>query len=191
MLFYLWCLLGLGSHTSRVVLLLMSLFASPFYLNIHIVMAAIKLVKHLFIIIFKNTCVFQKHDLMKHVSHQCIVMQFILELAKSLEQDPRSCVRAFFSRYHSAHHFVVCQLLKSCWILLVFFFRLRMYIRFYLSFHREKATRNFVSTMYWEIYFCLATFLIFIVVAQVYFVTFNFVTGLFFLIIQPDLCCYL
>lgn len=92
----------------------MSLFASPFYLNIHIVMAAIKLVKHLFIIIFKNTCVFQKHDLMKHVSHQCIVMQFILELAKSLEQDPRSCVRAFFSRYHSAHHFVVCQLLKSC-----------------------------------------------------------------------------
>ncbi|XP_076467398.1 hsp90 co-chaperone Cdc37-like isoform X2 [Babylonia areolata] len=40
----------------------------------------------------------EKHDLMKHVSHQTIVMQFILELARSLEQDPRSCVRAFFSR---------------------------------------------------------------------------------------------
>lgn len=40
----------------------------------------------------------EKHDLMNHVSHQCIVMQFVLELAKSLQQDPRSCVRAFFSR---------------------------------------------------------------------------------------------
>ncbi|KAK6168966.1 hypothetical protein SNE40_020110 [Patella caerulea] len=40
----------------------------------------------------------EKHDLMNHVSHQVIVMQFILELAKSLERDPRSCVRAFFSR---------------------------------------------------------------------------------------------
>lgn len=40
----------------------------------------------------------EKTDLMKHVSHQCIVMQFILELAKSLKQDPRSCVGAFFSR---------------------------------------------------------------------------------------------
>merc|ERR1719158_376099 len=35
---------------------------------------------------------------MEHVSHQCIVMQFILELAKSLKTDPRSCVGAFFSR---------------------------------------------------------------------------------------------
>ena len=43
--------------------------------------------------------IYQKHDLMKHVSHQCIVMQFILELARSLKTDPRSCVRAFFSRY--------------------------------------------------------------------------------------------
>ncbi|KAH9503671.1 hsp90 co-chaperone Cdc37 [Bulinus truncatus] len=40
----------------------------------------------------------EKHELMKHVSHQCIVMQFILELAKSLKTDPRSCVGAFFSR---------------------------------------------------------------------------------------------
>lgn len=40
----------------------------------------------------------EKHDLMKHVSHQTIVMQFILELARSLKQDPRSCVRPFFAR---------------------------------------------------------------------------------------------
>uniref|UniRef100_A0A0B6Y952 Hsp90 chaperone protein kinase-targeting subunit n=1 Tax=Arion vulgaris TaxID=1028688 RepID=A0A0B6Y952_9EUPU len=40
----------------------------------------------------------EKHDLMTHVSHQCIVMQFILELARSLKTDPRSCVGAFFSR---------------------------------------------------------------------------------------------
>jgi cell division cycle protein 37 len=40
----------------------------------------------------------EKHDLMNHVAHQTIVMQFILELARSLELDPRGCVRAFFSR---------------------------------------------------------------------------------------------
>ena len=45
-------------------------------------------------------CVYptQKHELMNHVAHQTIVMQFILELAKSLDVDPRGCVRAFFSR---------------------------------------------------------------------------------------------
>jgi len=35
---------------------------------------------------------------MNHVAHQTIVMQFILELARSLELDPRGCIRAFFSR---------------------------------------------------------------------------------------------
>jgi cell division cycle protein 37 len=40
----------------------------------------------------------EKKDLMDHVAHQTIVMQFILELAKSLELDPRGCIRAFFSR---------------------------------------------------------------------------------------------
>ncbi|VDP82406.1 unnamed protein product [Echinostoma caproni] len=38
-----------------------------------------------------------KFDLMNHVSHQCIVMQFMLELAKSLKCDPRSCIRPFFA----------------------------------------------------------------------------------------------
>ena len=35
---------------------------------------------------------------MEHVAHQSIVMQFILELAKELKVDPRSCVSSFFSR---------------------------------------------------------------------------------------------
>lgn len=45
-----------------------------------------------------NLEVEEKTDLMNHVAHQTIVMQFILELAKSLELDPRGCIRAFFSR---------------------------------------------------------------------------------------------
>lgn len=45
-----------------------------------------------------NLEVEEKKDLMNHVAHQTIVMQFILELARSLDVDPRSCVRAFFSR---------------------------------------------------------------------------------------------
>jgi len=45
-----------------------------------------------------NLEVQEKHDLMSHVAHQTIVMQFILELARTLERDPRSCVRAFFTR---------------------------------------------------------------------------------------------
>ena len=36
---------------------------------------------------------------MNHVAHQTIVMQFILELAKQLDIDPRGCVRSFFSRF--------------------------------------------------------------------------------------------
>lgn len=41
---------------------------------------------------------FQKHDLMEHVAHQCICMQYILELSKQLDVDPRACVGSFFSR---------------------------------------------------------------------------------------------
>lgn len=44
----------------------------------------------------------EKKELMKHVSHQTIVMQFILELAKQLKVDPKSCVNAFFSRIRLA-----------------------------------------------------------------------------------------
>ena len=35
---------------------------------------------------------------MEHVAHQCIVMQFILELSKTLKYDPRTCVGPFFSK---------------------------------------------------------------------------------------------
>ncbi|XP_067950733.1 hsp90 co-chaperone Cdc37-like [Watersipora subatra] len=44
----------------------------------------------------------EKEDLMAHVSHQTIVMQFILELAKNLKVDPRACVKAFFTRIRQA-----------------------------------------------------------------------------------------
>jgi len=44
----------------------------------------------------------EKHDLMAHVSHQTICMQFILELAKQLKRDPRSCISAFFHRIQQA-----------------------------------------------------------------------------------------
>lgn len=40
----------------------------------------------------------EKHDLMEHVAHQCIVMQFILELSKTLNQHPRACVDPFFKK---------------------------------------------------------------------------------------------
>ncbi|EDW79535.1 uncharacterized protein Dwil_GK20531 [Drosophila willistoni] len=40
----------------------------------------------------------EKHELMAHVAHQCICMQYILELAKQLNVDPRACVSSFFSK---------------------------------------------------------------------------------------------
>lgn len=44
----------------------------------------------------------EKHDLMEHVAHQCIVMQFILELSKTLKADPRACVGPFFTKMQTA-----------------------------------------------------------------------------------------
>ncbi|XP_023212656.1 hsp90 co-chaperone Cdc37-like [Centruroides sculpturatus] len=49
-----------------------------------------------------NLEVEQKHQLMEHVAHQCICMQYILELAKQLDTDPRACVSSFFSRIQLA-----------------------------------------------------------------------------------------
>ncbi len=40
----------------------------------------------------------EKASLMEHIAHQCICMQFILELSKHLDRDPRSCVGSFFSK---------------------------------------------------------------------------------------------
>lgn len=50
----------------------------------------------------------QKHALMEQVAHQTIVMQFILELAKSLKVDPRGCFRQFFEKIK-----VTCWLKKN------------------------------------------------------------------------------
>ncbi|XP_031835885.1 cell division cycle protein 37 [Nomia melanderi] len=44
----------------------------------------------------------EKHDLMEHVAHQCICVQYILELSKQLDVDPRACVGSFFSRIQIA-----------------------------------------------------------------------------------------
>lgn len=44
----------------------------------------------------------EKHNLMEHVSNQTMIMQFILELSKSLKVDPRQCVRPFFNRMKTA-----------------------------------------------------------------------------------------
>ena len=43
-----------------------------------------------------------KTSLMERVAHQAIVMQYILQLAKQLERDPRSCVTGFFQRMKTA-----------------------------------------------------------------------------------------
>lgn len=43
-----------------------------------------------------------KTSLMKRVAHQAIVMQYILQLAKQLDRDPRSCVVGFFQRMKTA-----------------------------------------------------------------------------------------
>ncbi|KAI8437593.1 hypothetical protein MSG28_011867 [Choristoneura fumiferana] len=44
----------------------------------------------------------EKHDLMAHVAHQTICMQYILELSKQLDVDPRACIGSFFSRIQVA-----------------------------------------------------------------------------------------
>ncbi|XP_065343286.1 hsp90 co-chaperone Cdc37 [Cloeon dipterum] len=43
-----------------------------------------------------------KSSLMEHVAHQCICMQFIMELAKHMKVDPRACVPAFYKRMESS-----------------------------------------------------------------------------------------
>ncbi|XP_065163824.1 hsp90 co-chaperone Cdc37 [Atheta coriaria] len=43
-----------------------------------------------------------KTELMNHVAHQVICMQYILELAKQLSCDPRACLDAFFSKIQIA-----------------------------------------------------------------------------------------
>lgn len=40
----------------------------------------------------------QKEALMEQVAHQAVVMQFILEMAKNAQEDPRGCFRQFFQK---------------------------------------------------------------------------------------------
>ncbi|XP_070684439.1 hsp90 co-chaperone Cdc37 [Pempheris klunzingeri] len=44
----------------------------------------------------------EKHALMEQVAHQAIVMQFILDTARTLKVDPRGCFRQFFSQIKTA-----------------------------------------------------------------------------------------
>ncbi|XP_051242599.1 hsp90 co-chaperone Cdc37 isoform X1 [Dicentrarchus labrax] len=44
----------------------------------------------------------EKHALMEQVAHQAIVMQFILDSARTLKVDPRGCFRQFFSKIKTA-----------------------------------------------------------------------------------------
>merc|ERR1712134_125444 len=46
-----------------------------------------------------DLCVEEKTKLMEQVSHQAVILQFILELAKSLKVDPRGCFRQFFDKF--------------------------------------------------------------------------------------------
>ncbi|XP_071360835.1 hsp90 co-chaperone Cdc37 isoform X2 [Trachinotus anak] len=54
------------------------------------------------VVICINFEIDEKHALMEQVAHQAIVMQFILDLARTLKVDPRGCFRQFFSRIKTA-----------------------------------------------------------------------------------------
>ena len=40
----------------------------------------------------------EKYGAMEQVAHQCICVQYLLELSKQLDVDPRSCISSFFSK---------------------------------------------------------------------------------------------
>ncbi len=44
----------------------------------------------------------QKYGAMEQVAHQCIAMQYLLELAKQLDLDPRACISSFFTKIQLA-----------------------------------------------------------------------------------------
>ncbi|KAK7812975.1 hypothetical protein U0070_012893 [Myodes glareolus] len=45
-----------------------------------------------------GVCLFQKGALMEQIAHQAVVMQFIMEMAKNCNVDPRGCFRLFFQK---------------------------------------------------------------------------------------------
>ena len=46
-----------------------------------------------------NLAMEEKFSAMEQVAHQCICMQYLLELAKQLDLDPRTCISSFFTKY--------------------------------------------------------------------------------------------
>jgi cell division cycle protein 37 len=40
----------------------------------------------------------EKFSAMEQVAHQSICIQYLLELARQLDLDPRSCISSFFSK---------------------------------------------------------------------------------------------
>ena len=45
-----------------------------------------------------NLAMEEKFGAMEQVAHQCIAMQYLLELAKQLDVDPRGCISSFFTK---------------------------------------------------------------------------------------------
>ena len=50
---------------------------------------------------------------MAHVAHQCICMQYLLELAKQLETDPRACISSFFTKIQVVHDVLDQDIFRS------------------------------------------------------------------------------
>ena len=46
-----------------------------------------------------NLAMEEKFAAMEQVAHQCIAMQYLLELSKQLNIDPRACIAQFFTKY--------------------------------------------------------------------------------------------
>lgn len=51
-----------------------------------------------------NLAMEEKFGALDQVSHQCIAMQYLLELAKQLDIDPRACIAQFFTKYANSVH---------------------------------------------------------------------------------------
>lgn len=45
-----------------------------------------------------NLAMEEKFGAMEQVAHQCIAMQYLLELSKQLKVDPRACIGSFFDK---------------------------------------------------------------------------------------------
>lgn len=76
-----------------------------------------------------NYFIFQKRDLMEHVAHQTICMQYILELSRELNVDPRACVSSFFTKWDI--FFYKNILLLEIDFIFLFFLRIQVAMKSY------------------------------------------------------------